>query len=112
MASQSPQQTIANPDGQTAGRSDVKQQYTPECEKAVNDQIHLELEAMYTYLSMANYFERHDHALPGFAQYFSKSAHEEWRHMELLAKYQNKRGGQVIFKDIQKPDKDDWGTGE
>ena len=26
-------------------------------------------------------------------------------------KYQNKRGGSVVLKDIQRPDNDSWGTG-
>ena len=26
-------------------------------------------------------------------------------------KFQNKRGGSVVLQDVQKPDKDSWGTG-
>ena len=26
-------------------------------------------------------------------------------------KFQNKRGGSVLLKDVQRPDKDEWGTG-
>lgn len=26
-------------------------------------------------------------------------------------KYQNKRGGRVVFRDVQRPEKDEWGTG-
>lgn len=90
----------------------VRQNYHPDCEKALNVQIGLELEAMYTYISMASYFSRHDQALPGFAQYFSKSVQEELGHVQLLCQYQNKRGGRVEYKDIKKPAKDEWGSGE
>jgi ferritin heavy chain len=78
----------------------------------VNDQVRLELEAMYTYLSMANFFDRSDEALMGFSRYFSKAAHEEMRHVETLSRYQNKRGGSLRFGDIKKPSKEDWGSGE
>ena len=91
---------------------EVRQNFHSDCEKAINSQIALELEAMYKYLSMASYFERHNVALPGFAQYFHKAAHEELQHVEMLAKYQSKRGGQVTFQDIKKPAKDEWGTGQ
>lgn len=91
---------------------DVRQNYHSDCEKAVNSQIQLELEALYSYLSMASYFERSDIALPGFSRYFSKAAMEELGHVEALTNYQNKRGGKVIFQDIMKPAKDEWGSGE
>lgn len=46
------------------------------------------------------YFDRDDVALPGFAKFFKKSAEEERGHAEKLMKYQNKRGGRIVFQDI------------
>ena len=58
------------------------------------------------------YFDRQGVALHGFSKYFKKSAMEELEHAERLMKFQNQRGGRIVFRDIEKPDKDDWGTGE
>ena len=93
-------------------RSTVSQNYHQECEEGLNAQIQLELQAMYTYISMASHFQRADKALEGFAKYFSKAAQEEMGHVETLSKYQNKRGGHLLFKDIPQPAKDDWGSGQ
>lgn len=67
---------------------------------------------MLMYLSMASYFGRSDVAFPGFADYFRKAGGEEWRHANTFISYQNKRGGKVKLKDIKKPAKDQWGSGE
>nr|CAC84555.1 Ferritin type 2 [Suberites domuncula] len=86
----------------------VRQNYAASSEEGVNKQINLEFYAMYSYLSMANYFERHDVALHGFAKYFRKAGHEELEHAEKLQKFQIQRGGRVVLQDIKKPSKDDW----
>jgi ferritin heavy chain len=57
----------------------------------------------------AYYFDRDDIALPGFFKYFKHASDEEREHAEKLMKYQNKRGGKIILKDIIKPSKDEWG---
>ena len=49
--------------------------------------------------------------MPGFAKFFKHNSDEEREHAEQFMKYQNKRGGSVILKDIQRPEKDAWGTG-
>lgn len=90
----------------------VRQNYHPDSEKALNAQILVELEGMYTYLSMATYFQKSELALPGLAEYFRKAAEEEMRDVHELCKYQNKRGGSVDFKDIKRPAKSDWGTSQ
>lgn len=92
--------------------SGVRQNFHPDCEKALNEQVRLELEAMYTYISMSSYFSRHDQALPGLAEYFAKAVKEEIDHVQLLCNYQTKRGGQLQYRDIRKPDKTEWGSGE
>lgn len=89
----------------------VRVNYSEECEKGVNDQINLELSAMYTYLSMSAYYDRADVALPNFAKYFKKCAYEELEHAQKFVKYQNKRGGLLVLKAVPKPEMDEWGRG-
>lgn len=88
-----------------------RQNYHAECEAGVNKQINLELYASYVYQSMSFYFERDDVALPGFAKFFKKSSDEEREHAEKLMKHQNQRGGRIVLQAIQKPERDEWGTG-
>lgn len=88
-----------------------RQNYHAECEAGINKQINLELYASYVYQSMAFYFDRDDVALKGFSNFFKKSSEEEREHAEKLMKYQNKRGGRIMLQNIQKPDRDEWGTG-
>eukprot|EP00731_Ephydatia_muelleri_P002457 Em0001g2457a len=92
--------------------SRCRQNYHEECEAGVNKQINLELYAMYTYTSLAFYFERDDVDLKGFAEYFRNSGKEEWEHAQKFMKFQTDRGGRIVLQDIKKPDKDEWGTGQ
>ena len=89
----------------------VCQNFHPECEEALNDQIALEFDAVYMYTSLACYYGRAEVALPGFSQYFMKSSREEYGHVQLLCNYLNKRGGKVIFKEIKAPAKNEWESG-
>jgi ferritin heavy chain len=95
----------------TTALSQVRQNFHIETEAAINRQINMELYASYVYHSMAMYFDRDDVALPGFHKFFKKSSDEEREHAEKLMKYQNKRGGRVVLRDVQRPTKDEWGTG-
>jgi len=88
-----------------------RQNFHSETEAGINKQINLELYASYCYQSMGFYFERDDVALPGFSAYFKKASEEEREHAEKLMKYQNKRGGRIVLQNIQKPERDEWGTG-
>eukprot|EP00914_Ancora_sagittata_P018691 GHVO01037039.1.p1 GENE.GHVO01037039.1~~GHVO01037039.1.p1 ORF type:complete len:172 (-),score=27.55 GHVO01037039.1:547-1062(-) len=88
-----------------------RQNYHSDCEALVNKQINIELHADYVYTSMAYYFDRDDVALSGFAKFFRKAAEEEREHAEKMMKYQNARGGRIVLTDIQKPEKEDWGSG-
>lgn len=58
----------------------------------------------------AAYFSRDNLALHGFARFFAEQSKEESEHADNLIKYQNKRGGRVVFQDIAKPYTDDWNT--
>merc|ERR1712198_15152 len=76
----------------------------------INKQINMEFYASYVYMSMYTYFDRDDVAYSGMAAFFKKSSDEEREHGEKLIKYQNKRGGKVVFQDIAKPSSMEWGT--
>lgn len=89
----------------------VKQNYHSECEAMVNKQINLELYASYVYQSMAFHFDRDDVALPGFHKFFKESSEEEREHAEKFMKFQNARGGRVVLQSIEKPERDEWGSG-
>ncbi|RNA39700.1 soma ferritin-like [Brachionus plicatilis] len=91
--------------------SKVRQNFHQESEAALNRQINIELTASYVYHSMAFYFDRDDVALPGFYKFFKSSSDEEREHAEKLMKYQNKRGGRVVLREVAKPEKDEWGSG-
>jgi len=88
-----------------------RQNYHAESEAGVNKQINLELYASYVYQSMAFYFDRDDIALKGFSKFFSKNSEEEREHAEKLMKFQNQRGGRIVLQNIQKPERDEWGSG-
>ena len=88
----------------------VRQNFHAESEAGLNKQINLELYASYVYQSMSLYFNRDDIAFPGFAKFFKHNSDEEREHAEKFMKYQNKRGGRVVLKDVQRPEKDEWGT--
>jgi len=91
--------------------SQVRQNYHSDCEAAVNRMINMELYASYTYTSMAFYFSRDDVALPGFSRFFKENSEEEREHADKLLSFQNKRGGRIFLQDIQKPGRDEWGSG-
>lgn len=88
----------------------IKQNFHVESEAGINKQINLELYASYVYQSMAFYFDRDDLAFTGFYKFFKHNSDEEREHAEKFMRYQTKRGGRVLLKDIQRPQKDEWGT--
>ncbi|KAG8508079.1 Ferritin heavy chain [Galemys pyrenaicus] len=97
---------LANPEGPC-----VRQNYQPECEAAVNLHINLELHASYAYLSMAFYFSRDDVALKHFSQYFRQQSREAKEHAKKLMRLQNTRGARLRFRDIRRPERDNWQSG-
>ena len=88
--------------------SRIRQNFKEVSEGLINKQINMEFYASYVYMSMFTYFDRDDVAYPGLAAFFKKSSDEEREHGEKLIKYQNKRGGTVVFKDIPKPENKEW----
>ena len=49
-------------------------------------------------------------ALHGYAKRFRENSEEEREHAMKLIKYQNMRGGRVVFQDIAKAKTDDWSS--
>jgi ferritin heavy chain len=91
--------------------SQIRQNFHEECEAALNKQINWELYASYVYMSMDAHYRRDDVALHGFAKFFAKLSEEEREHAQKLIKYQNMRGGRVVLNPIDKPSRDEWGSG-
>lgn len=91
--------------------SQVRQNYSTDVEAGINKQINLELYASYVYHSMAFHFNRDDVALNGFYKFFKHQSDEEREHAEKLMEYQNRRGGRILLQNIQKPERDEYGTG-
>lgn len=90
-------------------KSQGKHRYHEDLERVVNEQILGELNAGYTYLSMAAYFGRSDIALPGCHAFFLKMYEEEQEHAFKLIDYQNMRGGRVQLCPVSvEGDDQDW----
>lgn len=68
---------------------------------ALNRQINAEMNASYTYLAMAAYFESVD--LSGFASWFRGHANEETTHAFRIYDFVVARDNRVEFDGIQKP---------
>ncbi|KAM4703732.1 ferritin heavy chain B-like [Rhinophrynus dorsalis] len=90
--------------------SQVRQNFSHDCEAAINRMVNLKMYTSYTYLSLSYYFDRDDVALHHVAKFFKEQSHEEREHAEKLMKCQNKRGGRVVLQDIKKPEQDEWGS--
>jgi ferritin heavy chain len=58
----------------------------------------------------AFYFDRDDVALHNISKWMKKQSDEEREHATGFMKYQNTRGGRVVLQNIEKPEKDEWGS--
>jgi len=88
----------------------IRQNYHAESEAGLNRLINLNLQASYTFISMAGYYDRDDVALPGVAKCLAKNSRHRRDFGQQLMEYQNIRGGRIVLADIKKPERDDWGT--
>src|SRR5512145_1757673 len=70
-------------------------------EKALNDQINLELSSAYAYLGMAAYFSQTP--FTGFARWMDIQSKEELGHARKFFKYIVDRGGKVTLQAIAEP---------
>ena len=66
--------------------------------QAMNDQIKVELESYYIYLSMAAWF--HDLSLDGMGKWMRAQAHEEMTHAMKFFDHVIDRGGNVVLQDV------------
>lgn len=72
--------------------------------QAMNDQLMREIEASYTYLSMAEYCQ--SFALDGFASWLGAQSEEEWDHATRFRGFLQDRGERVRFEALPKPPAD------
>jgi ferritin len=75
--------------------------------QAINEQIRVELESYYIYLSMAAWL--HDRDLDGMAQWMRSQAHEEMVHAMKFFDHVLDRGSKVVLQDV-KQIKTDWSS--
>ena len=73
-------------------------------EKALNDQLNLELISAYAYLAMAAYFEQTP--FEGFAAWMELQSKEEMEHAHKFYNYLNERNGRVKLQAIAEPKTD------
>lgn len=90
--------------------SQIRQNYSEDCEASINKQINMELYASYVYMSMSHYYDRDDVALPGLCSFYKKNSDEEREHAQKLMKYQNRRGGRIVLQAIAAPTLQEWGS--
>ncbi|XP_054571458.1 ferritin light chain-like [Eptesicus fuscus] len=88
--------------------SQIRQNYSTEVEAAVNRLANLHLRASYTYLSLGYYFDCDDVALECVGHFFRELEEKKHESSDHFLKLQNKRGGRILFQDVQKPSQDDW----
>lgn len=76
-------------------------------QKALNEQIKLELGSAYLYLSMAAYF--HAEGLDGMAQWMHVQSEEELGHAKKIIEHLVDRDGRVELQALEQPKKS-WGS--
>lgn len=81
------------------GRMDFAQK----AEAAINEQINVELNMSYFYLSASAYFARDNVGLPGFAAHYKYASDEERSHALRLIEFQTRRGGRVMLASLLPP---------
>ncbi|XP_057574649.1 ferritin heavy chain-like [Hippopotamus amphibius kiboko] len=90
---------------------EMRQNYHPDCEAAVNSHSALQLHASYVYMAVAFYLDRDDVALKQFISFLLCRSREHIDQAGRLLCLQNRRGGRLSFHDIRKPDTSDWESG-
>ncbi|MEZ4816007.1 MAG: ferritin [Bdellovibrionota bacterium] len=72
-----------------------------EVEKALNNQISVELHSAYTYLGMSAFFEHSSY--PGFSSWMRLQGNEELEHAKKFVQYIFNRNGTLVLNEIPKP---------
>jgi ferritin len=70
-------------------------------EKALNEQLAVELQSAYEYLAMSAYCETE--SLPGFASWLRSQSNEEVQHAMKFYTFLNDRGARVRLEGLSKP---------
>jgi ferritin len=70
-------------------------------EKALNDQLNMELSSSYAYLGMAAWFS--SGPFTGFAKWMQMQSKEEVEHAQKFFEYLTDRGGKVVLEAIPQP---------
>jgi ferritin len=78
--------------------------FVKKVQNALNQQINMELQAHYTYLAAADYFE--GMGLKGFSQWIFNHAEEEMAHAMKIYRYIHSRRGRVELYPVPAPEHD------
>ena len=78
----------------------TRQNWSDECENALNKQISMELYAFHYYKLLSSYFLQSNVSLENIGKFFKKSSEEENEHADKMIEYQLKRGGKYNFEGI------------
>jgi ferritin len=73
----------------------------PEVEKALNEQVKIELHSAYSYLGMSAFFEHASY--PGFSGWMRLQGNEELEHAKKFVQYIFDRNGALSLSEIPKP---------
>jgi ferritin len=73
-------------------------------ERALNDQLNLELVSAYAYFAMAAHFQQS--AFSGFARWMELQSQEELNHAQKFFSYLGERGGKVQLQAVPEPKSD------
>jgi ferritin len=97
----------------TTGRdeSQIRQNFSPEAERALNDVINLGWRVIYQYAAITYEFKRDTKALYGFGALFKCRKMRVALGVRQLIRYLSVRGGDVEFNDVTHPEKVDFDTG-
>ncbi|OBS69836.1 hypothetical protein A6R68_01624 [Neotoma lepida] len=94
-----------------AASSQVRQNYHPDCEAAINRHIQFQLYVSYVYLSMAAFCDHRGLNEKPFTRFFLSKSHEWSAFTEMFLTLQNERGGRIVFRNIEKPNHKYWING-
>ena len=90
---------------------EIRQNFPMDSENGLNQLVNSCLDVNFMLFSMSYYFERQDKGLSGFSCFFHRKAKSGQFYVKKILNYINTRGGKIEFDDIQKPSRDEWGTG-
>jgi len=90
--------------------SQIRVNYPTEVEAAINKIVNMKFTTAYTFTSMACFFDRDDIAFVGFSKLFRFLSKLVNKSAKKLMCFQTMRGGRVVFGDVKKPERDEWGT--